>query len=103
MFTYGKYVKKLEKKNAKVEKKCAKKGKPFVPVQIPTEEEFANSSTANQNKAGKIILMIILLLLIWFLIYFFIMYVNTAFLCNGCFLNNRCDISSVYIHNDEEN
>ena len=48
---YGKYVKKLEKKNAKVEKKCAKKGKPFVPVQIPTEEEFANSSTANKNKA----------------------------------------------------
>ena len=76
---YGKYVKKLEKKNAKVEKKCAKKGKPFVPVQIPTEEEFANSSTANQNKAGKIILMIILLLLIWFLIYFIIMYVNTAY------------------------
>lgn len=76
---YGKYVKKLEKKNSKAEKKCAKKGKPFVPVQIPTEEEFANSSTGNQNKAGKIILMIILLLLIWFLVYFIIMYINTAY------------------------
>jgi chemotaxis protein histidine kinase CheA len=76
---YGKYVKKLEKKNATAEKKCAKKGKPFVPVQIPTEEEFANSSTANQNKAGKIILMIILLLLIWFLIYFIIMYINAEY------------------------
>ena len=76
---YGKYVKKLEKKNSKAEKKCANKGKPFVPVQIPTEEEFANSSTGSQNKAGKIILMIILLLLIWFLIYFIIMYINTAY------------------------
>lgn len=76
---YGKYVKKLEKKNSKAEKKCAKKGKPFVPVQIPTEEEFANSSTGSQNKAGKIILMIILLLLIWFLVYFIIMYINTAY------------------------
>ena len=76
---YGKYVKKLEKKNSKAEKKCAKKGKPFVPVQIPTEEEFSNSSTGSQNKAGKIILMIILLLLIWFLIYFIIMYINTAY------------------------
>mgnify|MGYP000966518993 FL=1 len=76
---YGKYVKKLEKKNSKAEKKCAKKGKPFVPVQIPTEEEFENSSTGSQNKAGKIILMIILLLLIWFLVYFIIMYINTAY------------------------
>ena len=76
---YGKYVKKLEKKNSKAEKKCVKKGKPFVPVQIPTEEEFANSSTGSQNKAGKIILMIILLLLIWFLVYFIIMYINTAY------------------------
>ncbi len=76
---YGKYVKKLEKKNSKAEKKCAKKGKPFVPVQIPIEEEFANSSTGSQNKAGKIILMIILLLLIWFLVYFIIMYINTAY------------------------
>lgn len=72
---YAKYVKKIEKKNAKTEKKCAKKGKPFVPVQIPTLEEFANSA-GNENKTGKIILMIILLLLIWFLIYFMIMYIN---------------------------
>ncbi|MCC8072681.1 MAG: hypothetical protein LIO62_00930 [Clostridiales bacterium] len=72
---YLKYVKKIDKKNAKMEKKCAKKGKPFVPIQVPDEEEFANS-TANENKAGKIILMIILLLLIWFLIYFMIMYIN---------------------------
>lgn len=80
---YEKYVKKLEKKNDKAEKKCAKKGKPFVPVQIPTEEEFANSATGNQNKAGKIVLMIILLLLIWFLIYFIIMYVNAAYVAPG--------------------
>lgn len=75
---YKKYVKKLEKKNAKAEKKCAKKGKPFVPLAIPTEEEFA-SSTGNEKKGGKIVLMIILLLLIWFLIYFMIMYINTGY------------------------
>lgn len=73
---YAKYVKKIEKKNAKTEKKCAKKGKPYVPIQIPDEEEFANSAAGNENKAGKVILMIILLLLIWFLIYFIIMYIN---------------------------
>lgn len=50
---YGKYVKKLEKKNSKAEKKCAKKGKPFVPVQIPTEEEFANSSTGVPKQGRK--------------------------------------------------
>ncbi len=72
---YAKYVKKIEKKNAKTEKKCAKKGKPYVPIQIPDEEEFANSAV-NENKTGKVILMIILLLLIWFLIYFMIMYIN---------------------------
>lgn len=72
---YAKYVKKIEKKNAKTEKKCAKKGKPYVPIQIPDEEEFANSAV-NENKTGKVILMIILLLLIWFLIYFIIMYIN---------------------------
>ena len=72
---YAKYVKKVDKKNAKAEKKCAKKGKPFVPVVVPTEEEFANSAS-NENKAGKIILMIILLLLIWFLIYFIFQYIN---------------------------
>ncbi len=72
---YAKCVKSLEKKNAKNEKKCAKKGKPFVPVQIPDKEEFAGSAQ-NENKAGKIILMIILILLIWFLIYFIIMYIS---------------------------
>ncbi len=72
---YAKYVKKVEKKNAKTEKKCAKKGKPFVPVAVLDKEEFA-SSAANENKVGKIILMIILILLIWFLIYFIIMYIN---------------------------
>lgn len=70
---YAKYVKKIENKNAKTEKKCAKKGKPFVPMAVPTYEEFANSS-ANENKAGKIILSIILILLIWFLIYFIVVY-----------------------------
>lgn len=70
---YAKYIKKIEKKNAKTEAKCAKKGKPFVPIAIPTEEEFANSAAAG-NKAGKIVLMIILILLIWFLIYFVIMF-----------------------------
>lgn len=72
---YAKYIKKIEKKNAKTEKKCAKKGKPFVPIAVPTEEEFANSAAA-ENKAGKIILTIILILLIWFLIYFMIMFIQ---------------------------
>lgn len=72
---YAKYIKKIEKKNAKNEAKCAKKGKPFVPIAIPTEEEFANSAAAG-NKAGKIVLMIVLILLIWFLIYFMIMFIN---------------------------
>ncbi|MGN0521263.1 MAG: hypothetical protein ACI4IQ_01350 [Eubacterium sp.] len=72
---YAKYVKKVEKKNAKTEKKCAKKGKPFVPIAIPDKEEFADSAN-NENKAGKIILMIILILLIWLLVYFMIMYIN---------------------------
>lgn len=72
---YAKYVKKIEKKNAKSEKKCAKKGKPFVPLAVPDEEEFVNTAS-NENKAGKIILMIILLLLIWFLIYFIFQYIN---------------------------
>lgn len=72
---YAKYIKKIEKKNAKTEAKCAKKGKPFVPIAIPTEEEFA-ASAATGNKAGKIILMVILILLIWFLIYFMIMFIR---------------------------
>lgn len=72
---YASYIKKLEKKNAQTEKKCAKKGKPFVPVAIPTEEEFAATAVSG-NKAGKIILTIILVLLIWFLVYFMIMFVS---------------------------
>ena len=76
---YAAYVKKIEKKNAKTEKKCAKKGKPFVPIAIPTYEEFA-LSPANTKKAGKIILMIILILLIWFLIYFMVRF--TGFVYN---------------------
>lgn len=70
---YANYVKKIEKKNAKTEAKCAKKGKPFVPIAVPTYEEFINSS-ASQGKAGKIVLMVILLILIWFLIYFIVMF-----------------------------
>lgn len=71
---YAKYVKKIDKKNAKAEKKAQKKGKPFVPIAVPTEEEFIATYGANGNKVGKIILMIILILLIWFLIYFLIMF-----------------------------
>lgn len=70
---YAKYVKKIEKKNAKTEAKCAKKGKPFVPIAVPTYEEFANSS-ASENKGGKVVLTIILLILIWLLIYFMVMF-----------------------------
>lgn len=73
---YAKYIKKIEKKNAKAEKKCAKKGKPFVPIAVPTEEEFVATAAVNNNKVRKIILMIILILLIWFLIYFMIMFIG---------------------------
>lgn len=72
---YANYIKKIEKKNAKTEVKCAKKGKPFVPIAVPTEEEFAATAFSG-NKAGKIILMIILILLIWFLIYFMVMFIS---------------------------
>ncbi len=72
---YAAYIKKIEKKNAKTEKKCAKKGQPFVPIAIPTEEEFA-ATAVNGNKAGKIFMMIILVLLIWFLVYFMIMFIS---------------------------
>lgn len=70
---YAKYVKKIEKKNASTEKKCAKKGKPFVPIAVPTYEEFANSAAAG-NKAGRVVLTIILIILIWLLVYFMVMY-----------------------------
>lgn len=69
---YAKIVKKIEKKNAKAEVKANKKGKPFVPAPIPTQEEmFAGSS---QSKGKKIFKMIILLLLIWLVIYFLVMW-----------------------------
>lgn len=67
---YAAYVKKLEKKNAKTEKKCAKKNKPFVPIAIPTYEEYLNSAA----KQGHIVWTIILILLIWFFIYFIVVY-----------------------------
>ncbi len=71
---YAKLVKKLDKKNAKLEKKANKKGKPFVPIAIPTQEEaFA---AGNGSKPKKIVLMIILILLIWYLIYFIVMWFN---------------------------
>lgn len=71
---YAKLVKKLEKKNAKLEKKANKKGKPFVPVAIPTQEEAFAAGSGSKPK--KIVLMIILILLIWYLIYFIVMWFN---------------------------
>ena len=69
---YAKLVKKIDKKNAKAEKKANKKGKPFVPIPVPTQEEaFAETKG---GKAKNIILLIILILLIWYLIYFLIMW-----------------------------
>ena len=62
-------VKKIDKKNAKLEKKCAKKGKPFVPIPTPSQDEMA---ARPENKGGKIVLIVILILLIWFLIYFIV-------------------------------
>lgn len=71
---YAKLVKNIEKKNAKAEKKANKKGKPFVPAPIPTQEEaFAAQSG---GKVKKIILMIILILLIVYLGYFLFMWFN---------------------------
>lgn len=72
---YASYIKKIEKKNTKTEKKCAKKGKPFVPIAIPTEEEFAATAMTG-NKVGKVILMAILIILIVFLVYFLIMFIS---------------------------
>ncbi len=72
--SYAKLVKDIEKKNAKAEKKANKKGKPFVPAPIPTQEEaFAAQSG---GKVKKIILMIILILLIVYLGYFLFMWFN---------------------------
>ena len=69
---YAKLCKNIDKKNAKLEKKANKKGKPFTPIPTPTQEEaFAASSG---GKVKKIILLIILILLIWFLVYFLVMW-----------------------------
>lgn len=67
---YAGVVKKIEKKNAKMEKKCAKKGKPFVPIAVPEKDEVI----AQENKKRKIFTMIVLLLLIWLMIYFIVMW-----------------------------
>lgn len=69
---YASLVKKIEKKNVKLEKKANKKGVPFVPIPIPAEDEPIKTG----NKAGKIILTIVLVLLLWFLIYFIVMWVK---------------------------
>lgn len=69
---YAKLVKDIEKKNAKAEKKANKKGKPFVPVAIPTMEEAFASGQVNKKK--QIVKMIILLLLIAYVIYFLVMW-----------------------------
>ena len=70
---YAKLVKKIDKKNAKAEKKANKKGKPFVPIPVPTQEE-AFAAASGGSKVKKIILLIILILLIWYLIYFLVMW-----------------------------
>lgn len=69
---YEKLVKNIDKKNAKAEKKANKKGKPFVPIAVPTQEEAFAAGTG--SKAKKIVLMIILILLIWFIVYFLVMW-----------------------------
>lgn len=70
--SYAKLVKGIDKKNAKLEKKANKKGKPFTPIPVPTQEEaFAADSG---GKAKKITLMIVLILLIWLLVYFIVMW-----------------------------
>lgn len=70
---YEKLVKSIEKKNAKAEKKANKKGKPFVPAPIPTQEEaFANAGSESTGK--KVVKLIILILLIWLVIYFLVMW-----------------------------
>ncbi len=73
---YDKLVKKIEKKNAKLEKKANKKNKPFVPLDIPTQEEAFAASATGESNAKKIIEMIILILLIAYLGYFCYMFAN---------------------------
>ena len=67
---YASYVKKIEKKNAKMEAKCAKKGKPFVPLAIPEKDDVI-LQTSNSRKVWR---MIIRILLIWLIIYFIVMW-----------------------------
>lgn len=69
---YEKLVKSIDKKNAKAEKKANKKGKPFVPIAVPTQEEAFAAGTG--SKAKKIVLLILLILLIWFVVYFLVMW-----------------------------
>ena len=69
---YASLVKKIEKKNVKLEKKANKKGVPFVPIPIPAEDEPIKTG----NKAGKIVLAVVLVLLLWFLIYFIVMWIK---------------------------
>ena len=70
---YDKLVKKIEKKNAKLEKKANKKNKPFVPLDIPTQEE-AFAATGGESKAKQILELIVLILLIVYLGYFCYMF-----------------------------
>lgn len=67
---YASTVKKIEKKNVKLEKKCTKKGKPFVPVEIPAREEF----DVQQSKKNQVVKTIILILLLWLVIYLIVMW-----------------------------
>ncbi|MFR5876898.1 MAG: hypothetical protein ACLUFN_10465 [Eubacterium sp.] len=69
---YAKLVKGIDKKNAKLEKKANKKGKPFVPIAVPSQEEAFAAATGSKPK--KIILTVILVLLIWLLVYFLVMW-----------------------------
>lgn len=69
---YAKLVKSIDKKNAKAEKKANKKGKPFTPAPIPTQEEaFAG---VQGSKSKKVFKLIILILLIWLVVYFLVMW-----------------------------
>ena len=73
---YDKLVKKIEKKNAKLEKKANKKNKPFVPLEIPTQEEAFAATASGESNAKKIFEMIVLILLIAYLGYFCYMFAN---------------------------
>ena len=73
---YNKLVKKIEKKNSKLEKKANKKNKPFVPLEIPTQEEAFAATGSGESKTKKIIEMIALILLILYLGYFCYMFKN---------------------------